>query len=89
MLWNNRAISDLARLYRFLAPKAEQAAADAYSALIATPDRILSHPRMGERIMKMNPREVRRVIVGPYEMRYEVQGQVIRILRIWHGREDR
>ena len=32
---------------------------------------------------------MRRLIVGPYEMRYEVKDDVIRILQIWHGKEDR
>ncbi|WP_341644828.1 hypothetical protein [Thauera sp. SDU_THAU2] len=29
------------------------------------------------------------VLVGRYQMRYEIQGGTIYILRIWHTREDR
>jgi len=32
---------------------------------------------------------VRRIIVGQYEIRYDVIGEVIRVLRIFHTREDR
>jgi cupin superfamily acireductone dioxygenase involved in methionine salvage len=32
---------------------------------------------------------VRRVIVGEYEVRYEVRGSGIFVLRLWHTREDR
>jgi len=32
---------------------------------------------------------VRRIIVGNHEMRYEIQDEIIYILRIWHTREDR
>ena len=37
----------------------------------------------------VEPREVRRLIVGNYEMRYEqTEGGAV-ILRLWHTREDR
>ena len=35
------------------------------------------------------PREVRKLKVGKYEMRYEIVGAEIYILKIFHGREDR
>ncbi|MGD9811986.1 MAG: type II toxin-antitoxin system RelE/ParE family toxin [Sphingobium sp.] len=35
------------------------------------------------------PREVRRIIVGNYEMRYEIAAGTIFILRLWHCRENR
>ena len=47
------------------------------------------HPRSGEQLEEFSPREVRRLIVGQYEMRYEVAEQEIFILRLWHGNEDR
>ena len=39
--------------------------------------------------MNSEPREVRRILVGHYEMRYEIRGSEIYILRLWHRREDR
>lgn len=47
------------------------------------------HPRLGERVERYLPREVRRLIIGRYEMRYEIAGTLIRIVRLWHAREDR
>jgi len=35
------------------------------------------------------PREVRRLIVGDYEVRYEIAYDVVSILRIHHVLEDR
>jgi hypothetical protein len=35
------------------------------------------------------PREVRRLIVGNDQMRYEVRERDIVIVRIWHCKEDR
>jgi hypothetical protein len=53
------------------------------------PTKLLGHPRLGERLDEFAPREVRRFLVGHYEMRYEINGSVIYVLRLWHTREDR
>lgn len=41
------------------------------------------------RVDEFQPREVRRILIGRYEMRYEIQNVTIYVLRIWHTREDR
>jgi plasmid stabilization system protein ParE len=87
--WSDDAISDLGRLYDFLAGINPSAAEKLISSLTVAPERLLEHPRLGERVEQYLPREVRRLIVGRYEMRYEVDGILIRIIRIWHTREDR
>jgi plasmid stabilization system protein ParE len=87
--WTSKALSDLARLYDFLAPVNRQAAARAIKALTAAPARLLEHPRIGARLEEFAPREVRCILVGRYEMRYEVQETRIVILRLWHTRENR
>ena len=59
------------------------------SSLRGRPDRLLDYPRIGEKLEAFEPREVRRIIVGNYEMRYEIAAGTIFILRLWHSREDR
>ncbi len=39
--------------------------------------------------MGFQPREVRRLLVGQYEIRYEVKKSSVYLLRIWHTREKR
>ena len=87
--WTSKALSDLARLHEFLAPVSPQAAAKVVQTLTAAPSKLLDHPRLGERLEEFEPREVRRLLVGRYEMRYEIQDATIYVLRIWHTREDR
>lgn len=87
--WTSKALSDLARLYEFLAPVNKPAAARTVQALTAAPSGLLANPRIGERIDEFGPREVRRILVGHYELRYEIQDAVIYVLRLWHTREDR
>ncbi len=87
--WTSKALSDLARLYEFLAPVNRQAAANTVQILTAVPKNLLLTPRIGEQLLEFEPREVRRIIVNRYEMRYEIQDSMIYILRLWHTREDR
>jgi plasmid stabilization system protein ParE len=87
--WTSKALSDLARLYEFLASVNKPAAARTVRSLTAAPASLLVNPRIGEKLEEFEPREVRRILVGHYEMRYEIQESIIYVLRLWHTREDR
>lgn len=87
--WTSKALSDLARLYEFLAPANREAAARTVQSLTAAPTSLLASPRIGEKLEEFEPREVRRILVGRYEMRYEIQESTLYVLRLWHTREDR
>ena len=87
--WTSKALSDLARLYEFLAPVNQSAAARIVQSLTASPANLLVNPRIGEKLEEFEPREVRRIFVGHNEMRYEIQESKIYVLRLWHTREER
>ena len=87
--WTSKGLSDLVRLYDFLAPVNKSAAARTVQTLTAAPVSLLANPRIGEKLEEFDPREVRRMIVGKYEIRYEIQDSVIYVLRLWHTREER
>ncbi|MFK3790993.1 MULTISPECIES: type II toxin-antitoxin system RelE/ParE family toxin [Pseudomonas] len=87
--WTSKALSDLARLFEFLAQVNRSAAALTVQSLVQAPETLLNNPRLGEQLEEFLPRDVRRLLVGRYEMRYEIQGMTLFILRIWHVREDR
>ena len=87
--WTSKALSDLTRLYDFLAPVNKPAAARTVQALVAAPNGLRVNPRIGEKLEAFAPREVRRILVGKYEIRYEIQESTIYVLRLWHTREDR
>ena len=89
VIWTSSASSDLVRLYRHLSPVAPEAAARVVQKLSRAPDRLVDYPRIGEKLEAYAPREVRRILVGNYELRYEISGGAIFILRLWHCREDR
>jgi plasmid stabilization system protein ParE len=87
--WTSKALSDVDRLHEFLVCANAQAAARAVQKLVAVPARLADNPRIGEKLQEFEPREVYRLMVGHYEIRYEIRGSVVYVLRIWHAREDR
>jgi plasmid stabilization system protein ParE len=89
LVWTNKGLSDLTRLYEFLAPVNKRAAVRTVQSLTAAPASLLDNPRIGERLEEFEPREVRRILVGNYEMRYEIQERTLFVLRLWHTRENR
>ena len=56
---------------------------------MAVPLRLIDYPRIGEKLEEFQPREIRRLLVGQYEVRYELMNDTIFILRLWHTREKR
>jgi plasmid stabilization system protein ParE len=87
--WTSKASLDLVRLHDHLRPVAPDAAARVIQQLAHAPNRLLDFPRLGEKLEAYEPREVRRIIIGNYEMRYEISFGTIVILRLWHSRENR
>ena len=82
--WTGKALANLERLHDFLAVVNPPAAARTVPSLAKTPTRLLANPRIGEQLFEFEEREVRRIIVGKYEIRYEIQDSCIYILRLWH-----
>lgn len=87
--WTSKALSDLARLPAFLAPVNRSAAARVVQSLTIAAERLLNHPRIGEKLDEFAPRQVHHIFVGDYEIRYEINESTLYILRLWHTREDR
>ena len=87
--WTGKAISDVTRLYTFLASVNQAAAVRTVQSLTSAPTSLLANPRLGESLEEFEPREVRRILVAHYEIRYEIQKSTIYVLRLWHTRENR
>ena len=87
--WTSKGLSDLARLYDSLSIANKQAETKTVQTLVSAPTSLLKHPYMGEKLEGFKPRDVRRLFVGHYEIRYEIQQSIIYVLRLWHTREER
>jgi plasmid stabilization system protein ParE len=97
--WTASANRDLLRLYDFLKREDPRAALKAVKQLMESARQLPGYPHLGAQLDEFSqpdgssrgkpPRDVRRIIAGDYELRYEVAGSDIYILRLWHCREDR
>jgi len=87
--WSSKALSDLVRLHEFLSVGSKEAAARTVKGLTAAVGKLAQHPRLGEPMPEFDEREVRRLVVGQYEIRYAVANSGVTILRLWHTREER
>ena len=87
--WTNKGLSDVVRLHDFLKHANTSAAARVVQALTRATGRLSEYPRIGEQLDQFTPREVRRLLIGRYEMRYEIRDAALYVLRIWYTREDR
>ena len=61
----------LVRLHAFLASVNPRAAAQAVQQLVSGAEQLLRFPQLGAPLDEFAPRDVRRLIMGDYELRYE------------------
>jgi plasmid stabilization system protein ParE len=87
--WSGKALDEVERLYDFLAKVNKSAAAQTIQSLVAAPVRLIENPRIGESLDEFAPLEVRRILAGRYEIRYQIENDTIYVLRLWHTRENR
>lgn len=87
--WTRKARAELQRLETFLAPVDLSAAERAVKGILTAVRKLGATPRLGIRLTEFDPREVRRIVVGDHEVRYELTETGLVIVRLWHLREDR
>lgn len=87
--WTASALLDTERLCLFLAQHDRDEANALAARLDDAPAKLITHPRLGERVESYPTKEVRKLTLGRYVMHYEIAGDRILILRLWHAREER
>ncbi len=87
--WTESAYRDLMRLHEFLASVNPRVAGRVVRQLVNEAKLLHEHIFIGSVLSAFAPREVRSLIIGDYELRYEVTETVLYVLRIWHTKEDR
>jgi len=87
--WTRAAANDLRRLLYFLSVVNDDAATRAIRLIVVRSRRIAEHPGLGARLARYGNLEVRRIVVGHYEIRYVVLDSEVTILRVFHHRERR
>lgn len=88
-----KALADLARVHGHVVPSRPYPAghfvADAtLRSLASAAGRLVASPNAGDALDQFAPRQVRQLVVGRYELRYEVGSEAIVILRLWRSSKE-
>jgi len=90
LIWAPEALADVARLYRFLAPKNQDAARRAARAIRSGVAVLRRHPEAGRPVDTLAP-EFREWLIefgsGGYVVLYRWDGDEVAVLAVRHGRE--
>ncbi|CAI1852544.1 type II toxin-antitoxin system RelE/ParE family toxin [Serratia proteamaculans] len=89
ILWTLKAQDDLERVYLFACQYNRQHADAVLDRLMTGTTELVTHPRVGISQQRYEPREVRKVLFGDYEVHYEIRDNAIYIVDLWHTKEDR
>jgi toxin ParE1/3/4 len=87
VLWQAAALADIRRIVDYIAADNIAAARRIGQELILAGDSLEMFPHRGRLGVVEGTREL--PIVRPYVVVYAVEGEVVRILRIWHSAQDR
>jgi plasmid stabilization system protein ParE len=91
VVWRERALEDIDRLYNFLFEKNEDAAAKVAQVILRGSSLLEESPRLGRPMADGTQRRELFIPFGSafYVLRYFLADKVVVIVRVWHGREDR
>jgi toxin ParE1/3/4 len=85
VIWSPASLREVARIYRYIADFNPQAARKLAQELVVTGDSLAEFPERGRPIGR-DLREL--VVVWPYVIRYRIEGAMVFILRVRHGRQQ-
>ena len=86
--FSRASLNDLVRLRAFIAQHNTSAAQRISTRLRGAIKGFVDMPQIGRPVKEMSG-ELRELIFGRYVVRYEVRGNILYVLRIWHGKEHR
>lgn len=87
VVWREVARADVARIIHYIAAENPIAARQLARELLLAGDSLTVFPRRGRRGRVHGTREL--VVVPPYILVYEIVGDAVIILRVWHGAQNR
>ena len=88
VIWRAKALADVGRIVRYIATDNPVAARQVGRELLLAGDSLVMFPRRGRPGRQVGTREL--VVVPPYIIVYRLKDEdVVTILRIWHGAQDR
>jgi toxin ParE1/3/4 len=91
VVWRERALEDIGRLYDFLFGKNEEVAKKAAQIILRGSSLFKDSPKLGRPMADGTERRELFIPFGSgfYVLRYFIISDTVVIVRVWHSREDR
>jgi len=87
--WSRQSQADILRIADFYDRFDSDYAAKMVAFIRSAVSLPASFPFAGRPCARFEPRDVRDLVAGEFQLRYEVREAEIRVLRVWHSKEDR
>ncbi|QDV75805.1 type II toxin-antitoxin system RelE/ParE family toxin [Botrimarina mediterranea] len=89
VVWSEEALDWMQLIDSYLGEVSPQAAVRTLEGILQQVEMLGDHPRIGGRLPKWDPREVRSKLYGKYQIIYEVDADDgVRVLAVIHGAMD-
>ena len=85
IVWTEPAVSDLNTIHAYIARDAEVYADGVVLEIFDAVDRLVHFPLSGRVVPEIEDEYTREVIVRNYRVIYDISGDTIRILSVFHG----
>lgn len=86
IVWSRESEEDLRAIREYIARDNATVADRVIDELIAATARLVEFPLSGRVVVEREQEGVREMIVPPYHVAHRVAGDVIEILKVWHGK---
>jgi len=87
--WSRKSQADILRIADFYDRFDSDYAAKMVAFIRSAVSLPAAFPFAGRPCEEFKPREIRDLVAGEFQLRYEVLETQIRVLRVWHSKEDR
>lgn len=88
ILWTEPAIEDLRNLYSYIAKDSEVYASSFVERIILAVEKLTNFPRLGRVVPEADKETVRELLLNNYRVIYRINGELIEMITVIHGRRD-
>lgn len=87
VIWSREAEEDLREIRKYVARDSELIADRIIDDLLEATMRLTEFPLSGRVVEELSAEGVREIILRPYPVAHRVTGDVVEILKVWHGKQ--
>lgn len=86
IVWSSEAETDLLAIHAYISHDNPAVADRIIEDLVGAAERLREFPASGRPVEELREQGVREIIVAPYHIAYDVAGDIVEILKVWHGK---